>query len=135
MASWPGFRRSTLGRCAPIAIAGLVAFTPLAAAQTGARADEVADFYRGKQIFLMQSGGEGGGYSVYAQTFAPFLTKHLPGQPRVVVQSMPGAGGIRLMQHFAGKAPRDGTYLGMVQSGAAFAPLLGAAKTDRKSVV
>lgn len=129
MASWPGFRRSTLGRCAPIAIAGLVAFTPLAAAQTGARADEVADFYRGKQIFLMQSGGEGGGYSVYAQTFAPFLTKHLPGQPRVVVQSMPGAGGIRLMQHFAGKAPRDGTYLGMVQSGAAFAPLLGAAKT------
>jgi tripartite-type tricarboxylate transporter receptor subunit TctC len=100
-----------------------------AGAASDARADAVADFYRGKQIFFMQSGGEGGGYSSYAQTFAPFLAKHLPGQPRVVVQSMPGAGGIRLMQHFASKAPRDGTYLGMVQSGAAFAPLLGAAKT------
>ncbi len=96
---------------------------------TGAQANEVEDFYRGKQLFFIHSGDEGGGYSVYAQTFAPFIAKHLPGQPRVVVQSLPGAGGIRLMQHFASRAPRDGTYLGMVQSGAAFAPLLGAAKT------
>ncbi len=105
-----------------------LAALPLAIAAP-ANADAVADFYRGKQVFLIQSGGEGGGYSTYAQTFAPFLTKHIPGNPKIIVQSMPGAGGIRMMQHFASVAPRDGTYLGLVQSGAAFAPLLGAAKT------
>ena len=96
---------------------------------TPSTADPVADFYRGKQIFLVHSGSDGGGYTVYAKAFAPFLTKHLPGNPRIVVQAMPGAGGIRLLQHFNSIAPRDGTFIGFVQSGAAFAPLLGAANT------
>ena len=102
---------------------------PCATLMQPAYADPVADFYRGKQIFLVHSGGEGGGYSTYAQIFAPYLAKYIPGAPRIVVQSMPGAGGIRLLQHFSSIAPRDGTYIGLVQSGAAFAPLLGTART------
>ncbi len=93
---------------------------------TLAHADTVADFYRGKQIFLIHSGGEGGGYATYAQVFAAFFPRHLPGQPQIVTQMMPGAGGVRLMQHFATTAPRDGTVIGFVQSGVSFAPLLGA---------
>ncbi len=94
---------------------------------TMADADPIADFYRGKQVFLVQSGGEGGGYAAYAHAFAPYLEKHIPGNPKIVVQGMPGAGGVRLMQNFATQAPRDGTYIGFVQSGVSFAPLMGTA--------
>ena len=89
-----------------------------------ARAQSVADFYRGKQINFVHSGGEGGGYSTYAQVFGPFLARHIPGAPKALVQGMPGAGGVRLMQHMAMVAPRDGTYFGLIQSGVSFAPLL-----------
>ena len=106
---------------APIALAASI---PILGA---AQADPVSDFYRGKQVFFIHSGGEGGGYATYAQTFAPYMGKHIPGNPKVVVQSMPGAGGIRLLQYFGSVAPRDGAYLGLVQSGAPFVPLMGTA--------
>ena len=76
----------------------------LATAMASARpalADPVADFYRGKQVSLVLSTGAGGGYASYAHAFAPYLSKHIPGNPNIVVQNMPGAGGIRAMQFFA----------------------------------
>ena len=97
---------------------GLLAASP-------ARPDAVADFYKGKQISLVLSAGAGGGYSSYAYAFAPFLSKHIPGNPNIVVQNMPGAGGLRAMQYFASVAPRDGTVLGLVHSSVPFAPLYG----------
>lgn len=89
-----------------------------------ARADAVADFYRGRQINFVHSGGEGGGYSTYAQVFGPIFARHIPGAPKALVQGMPGAGGVRLMQHMSMAAPKDGTYFGLIQSGVSFAPLL-----------
>jgi tripartite-type tricarboxylate transporter receptor subunit TctC len=82
------------------------------------------DLFKGKQIVLIHSGGDGGGYSQYAQIFAPFFAKHIEGQPRIIVQTMPGAGGVRMMQYFNTLAPRDGTYIGFVQSGVTILPLL-----------
>ncbi|HEX2725419.1 MAG TPA: hypothetical protein VHN20_06330, partial [Beijerinckiaceae bacterium] len=102
---------------AMLAIAGL-AFSP-------ARADPVADFYKGKQISWILSAGEGGGYSSYARAFAPFLGAHIPGNPKVVVQNMPGAGGIRAMNYLFTVAPKDGTVIGLVHSSVPFAPLYG----------
>ena len=90
-----------------------------------AQSEPVADFYRGKQISLVLSAGAGGGYSSYAYAIAPFLSKHIPGNPGIVVQNMPGAGGLRAMQYFASVAPRDGTVLGLVHSSVPFAPLYG----------
>lgn len=109
------FRLALIALAAPLMIVG------------AAKADAISDFYKGKQVFFVHSGGEGGGYATYAQTFAPYMAKHIPGNPKVVVQSMPGAGGIRLMQFFGSVAPKDGTYLGLVQSGASFVPLMGTA--------
>ena len=90
----------------------------------GAHAAE-ADFYSGKQINWILSAGAGGGYSTYAQSFAPYLTKYLPGNPKVVVQNMPGAGGMRAMQYLSANAPKDGTVIGLVHSSVPFAPLFG----------
>jgi tripartite-type tricarboxylate transporter receptor subunit TctC len=90
-----------------------------------AKADPVADFYKGKQISWVLSAGEGGGYSSYARAFAPFLSAHIPGNPKVVIQNMPGAGGIRAMNYLFSVAPKDGTVIALVHSSVPFAPLYG----------
>jgi len=90
-----------------------------------AAAEPVADFYRGKTINLILSAGAGGGYNSYAQAFAPFFSAHIPGHPKIVMQNMPGAGGIRAMIYFQSVAPQDGTTLGFVHSSVPLAPLYG----------
>src|SRR5260221_899664 len=94
----------------------------------GARGQSVGDFYRGKQIFWILSADAGGGYSSYALAFAPYLTAHLPGNPKIIVQNMPGAGGLRAMLYLNSRAPRDGTTIAMVHSSVPFEPLYGIAE-------
>jgi tripartite-type tricarboxylate transporter receptor subunit TctC len=86
-------------------------------------ADPVADFYKGRSINWILSAGAGGGYASYAHAFAPFLSAHIPGKPNIVIQSMPGAGGIRAMLYLNSVAPKDGTTIGLVHSSVPFAPL------------
>jgi tripartite-type tricarboxylate transporter receptor subunit TctC len=81
----------------------------LAASQ--ARADTVADFYRGKQINLIVGYGPGGGYDVYARLVGRHLGRYIPGEPTVVVQNMPGAGSLRAVNYLYNVAARDGTTL------------------------
>src|SRR5215510_4723011 len=76
-----------------------------------ARAADVADFYRGKQINLVVGYGPGGGYDVYARLVARHLGRHVPGNPAVVVQNMPGAGSLRAVNYLANTAPRDGSVI------------------------
>jgi tripartite-type tricarboxylate transporter receptor subunit TctC len=95
------------------------------ALSSGAGVANAADFYAGKQIQWVLSAGAGGGYATYAQAFAPYFSAHIPGKPTIVVQNMPGAGGIRAMQYFYTNAPKDGTVLGFVHSTVPFAPLFG----------
>ncbi|MSP95226.1 MAG: hypothetical protein EXR00_08140 [Alphaproteobacteria bacterium] len=84
-----------------------------------------ADFYKGKQIIMLLSTDAGGGYAAYANAIVPYLTKHIPGQPRIVVQYMPGAGGIRAMNYLYSVAPKDGTRIAMVHAMSPYAPLFG----------
>lgn len=92
-----------------------------------AAADPIADFYKGRQISWILSAGEGGGYSAYARLFAPYFAAHIPGKPEIVIQNMPGAGGIKAMNYLMSVAPKDGTTIGLVHSSVPFAPLYGAA--------
>ena len=64
----------------------------LVAAPIAAPAQSVAQFYSGKTINILVGAGEGGAYSIYGQLAAEYLRKLLPGNPTVIVQSMPGAG-------------------------------------------
>ena len=89
-------------------------------------ADDVADFYRGKTITVVNGGGSGGGSVVYTQVIAPLLQKHMPGNPNVVIQYMPGAGGARAANYVYAAAPKDGTVLGRPLQEVAFFALLGA---------
>ena len=83
------------------------------------------DFYRGRTVTLVVSSSAGGGYDIMARTLARFLPKHVPGNPRIVVTNMPGAGGISATNYLYRGAPKDGTYLGSVQNNLPFEPLLG----------
>lgn len=74
------------------------------------KAQTVTDF-SGKTLSIAIGYGTGGTYHSYASLFADHLGRFLPGQPKIIVQSMPGAGGIRVL-NFAGRMmPADGTQL------------------------
>src|SRR5258707_10708794 len=81
----------------------------LLVATTAALADPVADFYRGKQVQIYVGYGAGGGYDAYARLIARHIGRHIPGQPAVVVQNMPGAGSLRAANYIFNRAPKDGT--------------------------
>src|SRR6202140_1082509 len=88
--------------------ASLMAF---ALAPSVLRADPVGDFYKGRQITIILSADAGGGYGSYANAFAPYLSQHIPGKPKIIVQYMPGAGGLRAMNCLYSRAPKDGTII------------------------
>jgi tripartite-type tricarboxylate transporter receptor subunit TctC len=92
---------------------------------SAASADPIEDFYKGRSINWVLSAGAGGGYATYAHAFAPFFSKHIPGKPNIVIQNMPGAGGIRAMTFFNTVAPKDGSTIGLVHSSVPFAPIYG----------
>lgn len=78
------------------------------------RADAVEDFYAGRTVTIITSTGPASTYTTYAQLVADHLGDFIPGKPRIIVQTMPGAGGIRAANHMANAAPRDGSVLATV---------------------
>ena len=113
-----------LSRCAAVLFASL-ALAPFA------RADAIADFYKGRTITLIVGYGPGGGYDLYARLMARHLGRHIPGNPTIVVQNMPGAGSLRATNYLYTVAPRDGATIG---SFARDMPLLAILRTNAAAV-
>src|SRR5262245_60809511 len=82
-------------------------------------------YYKGKTIRLIISVGVAGGFGEYARTLAEHYGRHIPGNPNIIVQSMPGAGGLIATNHLYVQAPQDGTVVAMVNATAPLAPLWG----------
>lgn len=109
-------------------ISAALALAGVAVAAPGARADSVSDFYKGKTIRVVIGYGAGGGYDLYGRLAAEFLGRHIPGNPTVVAQNMPGAGSFKAARFIYAAAPKDGTVLGSVsQTIAVEAAVRGAA--------
>jgi len=106
---------------------GAVAFLAALAlcASAAARADTVTPFYTGKTLQLVIGYAPGGGYDLYARTLARHIGRHIPGNPTIVVQNMPGAGSLKAANFLYTIAPRDGTTFGGFSRGAYLDPLLG----------
>ena len=88
-------------------LGALVAGTGAGAAQT----NEVADFFRDRRINLIVGYGTGGGFDVYARLVARHIGRHIPGNPTVSVQNMPGAGSLVAVNHLYNLAPKDGATI------------------------
>lgn len=107
-----------VSRCAAkgrIAAGGLSAFliATLVWGTSAARAEDVADFYRGKTINVYIGVNVGGGYDFEARLLSRFMKAHIPGNPTLVPQNMVGAGGIKMANYMYSLAPQDGTAIGM----------------------
>ena len=103
-------------------LCGLAFMLPLV---TWAQAQSTEEFYRGKTINLIVGFTPGGGYDTTARVLAPYLKKHLPGNPSVVVQNMDGAGSLKATNHLFNVAPKDGTVIGTFSRGMPTEPLMG----------
>jgi tripartite-type tricarboxylate transporter receptor subunit TctC len=88
-------------------------------------AQSVAEFYKGKTVSMIVSSAPGGGYDALARAVAPHLSRHIPGNPTIVVRNMSGAGGIVAVNHLFNVAAKDGTVIGNVQNTTPFEPLFG----------
>jgi tripartite-type tricarboxylate transporter receptor subunit TctC len=90
-----------------------------------AAAEAAEAFYKGKTVRLVLSTGVGGGYAVYGRALARHLPEHIEGRPTIIVENMPGAGGVKAANWLYTQAPRDGSVIGIVQVTVPLAPLLG----------
>jgi tripartite-type tricarboxylate transporter receptor subunit TctC len=90
-----------------------------------ARAQSVADFYRGRTVTLTVGYSAGGGYDTYARILARHMGRHIPGNPAIVVQNAPGAGSMRAANMIYNVVPKDGSAFGMFGRGIALEPLIG----------
>jgi tripartite-type tricarboxylate transporter receptor subunit TctC len=96
-----GFRRALYA--AALAIAG-----------HAAQAQPADNFFAGKTINIYCGYNPGGSYDLYARMIARHLGKHIPGNPGVAVQNMPGAGSLKAANFLYEAAPKDGTALGVI---------------------
>jgi tripartite-type tricarboxylate transporter receptor subunit TctC len=87
-------------------------------------ADAIDSFYRGRTLTVLVGHSAGGGYDLYARMLARFLGRYIPGQPAVVAQNMPGAGGLRLANYLTAVAPKDGSVIGTFSRSIPTLPLL-----------
>jgi tripartite-type tricarboxylate transporter receptor subunit TctC len=94
-----------------------------------AAADDVAPFYKSRIVTCYVGYGVGGAYDLYAREICKFLGRHIPGEPKVVVENMPGASSMVLGNYLARRAPRDGIALGAVNSALIFDPLFSGAQS------
>ena len=89
-------------------ITGVAAGLALAASATVASAGMD---YTGKTLKIVIPYGPGGTYDKYGVAFSNNLGKHIPGNPNIILQHMPGAGGAKAMNWFYNVAPKDGLTL------------------------
>ena len=76
-----------------------------------------ADFYSGKTITFSTHGGVGGSYDTYLRLLARHIGGHIQGHPNVEVFNQPGAGGLLAVNYAGQTAPKDGTFLTLVDQG------------------
>jgi tripartite-type tricarboxylate transporter receptor subunit TctC len=97
----------------------------IAAIGSPARADAVADFYKGKSITISIGFGPGGGYDIYARALARHFGRFIPGNPTIVPQNMPGAGGLKAAMYVYHATARDGLSLATFGGFSVLEPLFG----------
>jgi tripartite-type tricarboxylate transporter receptor subunit TctC len=113
-------------RCIRWALAAALVATCLAQA----RAAGVEDFYKGRTITMVIGYSVGGGYDLYARALAAHMSKHIPGDPTIVPQNMPGAGSLKVVNYLYSVAAKDGSVFGTFSRTVALTPLVGQADFD-----
>ncbi len=112
-------RKPPVMPAAPLIALLLVAGTTSAAGQ--------GESLAGRSVQMIIGFGPGGGYDLWGRTVGRAIGRHLPGNPNVVPQNMPGAGSYVAASYIYNIAPKDGSVLGIIARDAALGPISGAA--------
>ena len=113
-------------------VLGLGAAAMALVASHAAQAAAPAEFYKGRTVFVIVGYTPGGGYDLYARVLAQHLGKHIPGNPTVIPQNMPGAGSLKAANYIYSVAPKDGSVIGTFARAMGSAPLIGHANFDTR---
>src|SRR5437016_5021143 len=108
---------------AVVLVAAATVTASLAAAP--ARAQTPAEFYRGKTLNLIIPNASGGSFDLYARLAATHLGRFIPGNPTIVPQNMPGAGGLKAATYIYRATERDGLSLATFGGFSVLEPLFG----------
>jgi tripartite-type tricarboxylate transporter receptor subunit TctC len=92
----------------------MIAGAMIAAATSLAWADD--DFFKGKTITIINSTGTGGSYHNIAQALTRHMPRYIPGQPSMIVKSMPGGGNVLATNFMYNRAPTDGTHIATINN-------------------
>ncbi len=86
--------------------------------------EDAATFFKGKTVRIVVGTGVGSGYDITARVLARHMGSHLPGNPTIIVQNQPGAGGLTMTNSLNANGPFDGTVIGAPFNGTPTMPLL-----------
>jgi tripartite-type tricarboxylate transporter receptor subunit TctC len=90
------------------------------------------DFFKGRSLQLIIGYSVGGGYDAYARLLGRFMGNHIPGNPVLVPQQMPGAGSLRAANYIYTAAAKDGTVFGTFSRNMGISPLVDKAEFDSR---
>jgi tripartite-type tricarboxylate transporter receptor subunit TctC len=110
--------------CCLLTAMSAAAFTHSAIAQTADDA-ALAKFYKGNTVYVLISSATGGSFDLYGRIVGKYMAKYLPGNPNVVPQNLPGAGGYTAGNRISVTAAQDGTSIGILNPAVIMDPLLG----------
>ena len=102
-----------------------LAFAAVALVASLPAAAQPAASFRAKEVRILVGYAAGGGYDIYARAVAQHLGRHLPGNPAVIVQNMPGADGLSVANSLYSQAPKDGSVIALTNRNVAVVPILG----------
>lgn len=103
----------------------MLAFVAFAAMQDVAQAQNLIEF---KTVNIVVGSSAGGGYDTYARVLARHITRHIPGQPNVIVQNMSGASSLKAVKYLDTGPPTDGSVITAFNPGLLNESLLSADK-------
>ena len=82
------------------------------------------DYFKDKTMTVVVPSGSGGTFHIYCQLVQRNLSKHIPGNPKMIIQNRPGAAGVKSLRWMVSAAPKDGTVIAMINPGTTMTPLL-----------
>ncbi len=97
-----------------VGVAGLALFAVVATTPADAQSPSVTQFYKGNTFRIISGAGNASGYTIWSRFIGQFIGRHIPGQPTVIVDSMPGAGGMIATNYIYNAAPKDGREIASV---------------------
>jgi tripartite-type tricarboxylate transporter receptor subunit TctC len=106
-------------------LSAVVGATLLFGSNIASQAADAEAFYKGKTVIIYIGFAPGGSYDYFGRLVARHIGKHLPANPTVIAESMPGAGSFTAANYLYARAPRDGTALGIVSQTVAIEEALG----------